>query len=127
MNEILFNILSVVVTAVILPLISFAGTKLITWLNTKIKDENGKIQLTVATTIVTNAVRSVFQTYVEALKKSGSFDAESQKIALTKAKDEALSQMSADVKKYIETNYGNLETWLTTQIEATINILKNSK
>ena len=87
MNEILFNILSVVVTAVILPLISFAGTKLITWLNTKIKDENGKIQLTVATTIVTNAVRSVFQTYVEALKKSGSFDAESQKIALTKAGD----------------------------------------
>ena len=85
MNEILFNILSVVVTAVILPLISFAGTKLITWLNTKIKDENGKIQLTVATTIVTNAVRSVFQTYVEVLKKSGSFDAESQKIALTKA------------------------------------------
>ena len=125
MNEILFNILSVVVTAVILPLISFAGTKLITWLNTKIKDENGKIQLTVATTIVTNAVRSVFQTYVEALKKSGSFDAESQKIALTKAKDEALSQMSADVKEYITTNYGNLETWLTTQIEATINILKN--
>lgn len=125
MNEILFNILSVVVTAVILPLISFAGTKLITWLNTKIKDENGKIQLTVATTIVTNAVRSVFQTYVEALKKSGSFDAESQKIALTKAKDEALSQMSADVKEYITTNYGDLETWLTTQIEATINILKN--
>ena len=125
MNEILFNILSVVVTAVILPLISFAGTKLITWLNTKIKDENGKIQLTVATTIVTNAVRSVFQTYVEALKKSGSFDAESQKIALTKAKDEALSQMSADVKEYITTNNGDLETWLTTQIEATINILKN--
>lgn len=125
MNEILFNILSVVVTAVILPLISFAGTKLITWLNTKIKDENGKIQLTVATTIVTNAVRSVFQTYVEALKKSGSFDAESQKIALTKAKDEALTQMSADVKEYITTNYGDLETWLTTQIETTINILKN--
>ncbi len=127
MNEILFNILSVVVTAVILPLISFAGTKLIAWLNAKIKDENGKIQLTVATTIVTNAVRSVFQTYVEALKKNGSFDAESQKIALTKAKDEALAQMSADVKEYITTNYGDLETWLTTQIEATINVLKNSK
>lgn len=125
MNEILINIISVLVTAVILPLISFAGTKLISWLNTKIKDENAKKQLEVATTIVTNAVRSVFQTYVEALKKSGSFDAESQKIALTKAKDEALSQMSREVKEYITTNYGNLETWLTTQIEATINILKN--
>lgn len=69
MNEIILNIISVVVTAVILPLISYAGARLITWLNTKIKDENAKQQLTVATDIVTNAVRSVFQTYVEVLKK----------------------------------------------------------
>lgn len=125
MNEILFNILSVVVTAVILPLISFAGTKLINWLNAQIKDVNARTQLSVATTIVTNAVRSVFQTYVEALKKNGTFDLESQKIALTKAKDEALAQMTDDIKEYITTTYGDLETWLTTQIEATINILKN--
>ena len=69
MNEILMNIISVLVTAVILPLISFAGARLIAWLNAKIKDENGKIQLTVATTIVTNAVRSVFQTYVSLLRR----------------------------------------------------------
>lgn len=125
MNEILFNILSVVVTAVILPLISFAGTKLINWLNAQIKDVNARTQLSVATAIVTNAVRSVFQTYVEALKKNGTFDAKSQKIALTKAKDEALAQMTDDIKEYITTTYGDLETWLTTQIEATINILKN--
>lgn len=125
MNEILMNIISVLVTAVILPLISFAGSKLIAWLNAKIKDENGKIQLTVATTIVTNAVRSVFQTYVDTLKKNGTFDLESQKIALAKAKDEALAQMTDDIKEYITKNYGDLEAWLTTQIEATINILKN--
>ena len=125
MNEILMNIISVVVTAVILPLISFAGARLIAWLNAKVKDENSKIQLTVATTIVTNAVRSVFQTYVDTLKKNGTFDLESQKIALTKAKDEALAQMTDDIKEYITKNYGDLETWLTTQIEATINILKN--
>ena len=126
MNEILFNILSVVTTAVILPLISFAGTKLISWLNAQIKDVNARTQLSVATTIVTNAVRSVFQTYVEALKKNGTFDAKSQKIALTKAKDEALAQMTDDIKEYITSTYGDLETWLTTQIEATINLLKNN-
>lgn len=125
MNEILMNIISVLVTAVILPLISFAGSKLIAWLNAKIKDENGKIQLTVATTIVTNAVRSVFQTYVDTLKKNDIFDLESQKIALTKAKDEAFAQMTDDIKEYITKNYGDLEAWLTTQIEATINVLKN--
>ena len=126
MNEIILNIISVVVTAVILPLISYAGARLIAWLNAKIKDENAKQQLTVATDIVTNAVRSVFQTYVEALKKNGTFDKESQKVALIKAKDDALAQMSDEIKEYITKNYGNLETWIITQIESTINILKNN-
>lgn len=125
MNEIVLNIISVVVTAIILPLISYAGARLIAWLNTKVKDENARIQLTAASTIVINAVRSVFQTYVEALKAQGNFDAQSQKIALTKAKDIALEQMSDECKTYIETNYGSLDKWLETQIEATINILKN--
>lgn len=125
MNEIILNIISVVVTEVILPLISYAGARLITWLNTKIKDENAKQQLTVATDIVTNAVRSVFQTYVETLKKNGTFDKESQKAALIKAKNDALAQMSDEIKYYITKNYGDLETWITTQIESTINILKN--
>lgn len=125
MNEIILNIISVVVTTVILPLISYAGARLITWLNAKIKDENTKQQLTVATDIVTNAVRSVFQTYVEALKKNGTFDKESQKVALIKAKNDALAQMSDEIKDYITKNYGDLETWITTQIESTINILKN--
>lgn len=125
MNEIILNIISVVVTAVILPLISYAGAMLIAWLNAKIKDENAKQQLTVATDIVMNAVRSVFQTYVETLKKNGTFDKESQKVALIKAKDDALGQMSDEIKDYITKNYGDLETWITTQIESTINILKN--
>lgn len=126
MNEIILNIISVVVTAVILPLISYAGARLIAWLNAKIKDENAKQQLTVATDIVMNAVRSVFQTYVETLKKNGTFDKESQKVALIKAKDDALAQMSDEIKDYITKNYGDLETWITTQIESTINILKNN-
>lgn len=125
MNEIILNIISVVVTAVILPLISYAGARLVAWLNAKIKDENAKQQLTVATDIVMNAVRSVFQTYVETLKKNGTFDKESQKVALIKAKDDALAQMSDEIKDYITKNYGDLETWITTQIESTINILKN--
>ena len=125
MNAIILNIISVVVTALIFLLISYAGARLIAWLNAKIKDENAKQQLTVATDIVMNAVRSVFQTYVETLKKNGTFDKESQKVALIKAKDDALVQMSDEIKYYITKNYGDLETWITTQIESTINILKN--
>ncbi len=125
MNEILINIISVLVTAVILPLISFAGTKLISWLNAKVKDENAKMQLTVATTIVKNAVLTVFQTYVDSLKASGTFNAQAQSTALLKAKEIALSQMTTEVKEYIIKNYGDIENWLTTQIESTIKLFKN--
>ena len=124
MNDILINILSVVVTAVILPLISFAGTKLIAYLNAKVKDENAKLHLTSATTIVTNAVLTVFQTYVDSLKKSGSFDANAQVIALNKAKDIALSQMTQEVKDFITKNFGDIDNWLTIQIESSINLIK---
>lgn len=127
MNDILLNILSVVVTSIILPLITYAGARLIAFLNSKIKDENSKILLTTATDIVVNAVRSVFQTYVDSLKASGNFDKEAQLIALNKAKDIALEQMTDDVKNFISKNYGSVDAWLTTTIESTINLIKNKK
>ena len=125
MNDILINVISAVVTTVLLPLITWAGTKLIQYIGTKVKNEKAAALLTTATTIVLNAVRSVFQTYVESLKASGSFYAEAQKTALSKAKDIALSQLGDDVKEYISSTYGNLDGWLTNQIESTINLLKN--
>lgn len=125
MNEIIINIISVVVTSIVLPLISIAGAKLIQFINSKIKNNKAADLLTTATTIVINAVRSVFQTYVEALKKEGSFNKDAQIIALNKAKDIALTQMTDEVKDYLITTYGSLDSWLDTNIEATINILKN--
>ena len=125
MNEILINIISVLVTAVIIPLISIGGTQLVKLINSKIKNAETAKQLATATQIVTNATRAVFQTYVESLKAEGKFDAYSQVMALERAKDIALNQMKEDVKEYIVANYGNLDSWLTTQIEATINLLKN--
>lgn len=126
MNDILINIISAVVTTVLLPLITWAGTKLIQYIGTKVKNEKAAALLSTATTIVLNAVRSVFQTYVESLKASGSFDSAAQVEALKKAKEIALSQLGDDVKEYISTNFGNLDGWLTNQIESTINLLKNS-
>ena len=125
MNDILINVISAVVTTVLLPLITWAGTKLIQYIGTKVKNEKAATLLSTATTVVLNAVRSVFQTYVESLKASGSFNAEAQKTALSKAKDIALSQLGEDVKEYISSTYGNLGGWMTNQIESTINLLKN--
>ena len=101
MNDILINIISAVVTTVLLPLITWAGTKLIQYIGTKVKNEKAATFLSKATDIVLNAVRSVFQTYVESLKASGSFNKEAQFTALCKAKDIALAQFGDDVKEYI--------------------------
>ena len=125
MNQILLNVLATVVTCIILPLISFLGVKLTQWLNTKIKDEKEQKLLDNAVDIVINAVRSVFQTYVESLKNSGNFNADAQKIAFNLAKSIVLKQLSEDAKQYIATNYGDLEEWIRNQIEASIYKLKN--
>ena len=77
------------------------------------------------TQIVLDAVRCVFQTYVEALKKSGGFDQKARIYAFNLAKDTALKQLGDDAKDYISENYGDLQEWLKTEIEASINKLKN--
>ena len=78
MNEILLNVLSCVVTAVIIPLITLLGSKLIKWISSKIDNEKTEKYITEATTIVLDAVKCVFQTYVEALKKEGNFGKDAQ-------------------------------------------------
>ena len=125
MNQILLNILAAIVTCIVLPLISFIGIKFTQWLNTKIKNDKGKALMERATQIVLDAVRCVFQTYVEALKKSGGFDQKAQIYAFNLAKDTALKQLGDDAKDYISENYGDLQEWFKTEIEASINKLKN--
>ena len=125
MNQILINILAAVTTCIILPLISFLGIKLSQWLSTKIKDAKAKGLFTNATGIVTNAVRTTFQTYVESLKNSGSFGKDEQLIALNKAKQIITSELTEELKAFISENYGDLQTWISNQIEASIYKLKN--
>ena len=125
MNQILLNILAAVSTCIILPLISFLGIKLSQWLSTKIKDEKAAALFTKAVDIVTNAVRITFQTYVESLKNSGSFGKDEQLIAFEKAKAIITSELTEDLKTFITQNYGDLQTWISNQIEATIYKLKN--
>ena len=124
MNEMLLNIISDVVSAIVLPLISIGGTQLIKLINSKIKNQEASKLLSDATSIVLNAVRTVTQTYVDTLKANGSFNKDAQLVALNKAKDIALSQMSSDVKDFINANFGDVQLWITNQIEASINLLK---
>lgn len=126
MQEILLNILYVLVTTVIIPLITAIGVRIINKINGEIKDSQNNKMLTDATLVVTNAVKTVFQTYVESLKASGTFTLESQKEALHMAKKIALSQIKTDTQIFIQENFGDFDEWLANQIEATIYKLKNN-
>lgn len=125
MNEIIISVISVVVTAVIIPLISFLGLKLSQWINQQIKDDKNKSLLSKANDIVMTAVKSVFQTYVESLKEADAFSPEAQQVALNKARAIVASELTTELKDFIKDNYGDLANWLTNAIEASIYKLKN--
>lgn len=125
MDDVLINVLAIIITVIVLPLLTLAGIYLIKFINSKIGNSTAARLLTEVSTIVLNAVRSVFQTYVETLKKNGKFDAESQKVALQRAKEIALAQLDDEKKEFITKTFGDLEVWITTQIESSIHLLKN--
>lgn len=124
MNEIVLSIISAVVTTVVLPLITLGGTKLIQLINQTIKDAKTRNLLTGLAEIVERAVRSVTQTYVDSLKRDGKFDQEAQHKALLLAKETILTELNEETKSFIETNYGSIDSFVTSQIESTINLLK---
>lgn len=124
MNEILINIISVIVTSVIIPLITYLGLKIKDYLKTKIKNNEINKSIELATQAVTIAVTSIMQTYVDDIKKSGTFTAEAQKQAFTAAKEKALKLITEDTKNAIESIFGGFNEWLETQIEATVKELK---
>ena len=124
MNELLLNILSVVVTTIIIPLITFLGIKLNTYLKSKVQNEKMQNYLDASTKAVTLAVTTTMQTYVDNLKKSGNFTAEAQQEAFKRAKEKALTLITQDAKNALKALYGDFNEWLTLQIETTVKNLK---
>lgn len=124
MNEIVASIIGVVVTSVVVPLITLLGAKLTQWINGKIKDDETRKTIEEVNHIVTSNVAYVFQTYVDNLKKKDKFDEKAQNYALRYAEEKILNELSGVAKEYILEHYGDINGWITTQIESTIYSLK---
>ena len=67
------------------------------------------------------------QTYVESLKQAGKFDAEAQKTAINMTKNAVMAILSDEAKKYLENAVGDLNEYITQQIEATVKVNKSDK
>ena len=69
---------------------------------------------------VTRCVIATNQTYVDALKKEGSFDKEAQEIAFQKTFNAVMAILSEDMKQYIIETFGDLQVYLFQLIEAQV-------
>lgn len=126
MNEIVVNVIAVVVTSVVIPLVTLLGAKLTQLINGKIKDDETKKVIEEINRIVSTNVSFVFQTYVENLKKKDKFDDKAQSYALRYAQEKILNDLGDIAKEHILEHYGDINGWIITQIESTIYEMKKA-
>lgn len=115
----------------IIPLIGILTSFLVMFIKAKmaevserIKDETVRKYLSMLTETVTDCVIATNQTYVDALKKEGKFDAEAQKLALQTTYDEVIKLLNIEAKEYLSEASGDLEALIKTKIEASVKINK---
>ena len=113
------------------PLITIGGAYLVYLASAKIKElqertnnDVAKKYLSMLDDTITNAVLATTQTYVEALKKEGKFDLEAQQAAFNMTYDAVKAVLTDEALKYINAVVGDVDTYVTTKIEATVKMSK---
>ena len=95
------------------------------WANKHIKDDKIKAHVIELGNIVKNVVLEVTQTYVDKMRKAGTWDDETKKEALAMALTQCQALMSDELKTWVSDTYGDVTAYLKTLIEAQIK--ENSK
>lgn len=90
----------------------------------KTDNETYKKYITMLTDTITDCVTATNQTYVDALKAQGKFDAEAQKAAFEQTYKAVLTILSDEEKKYLTSVVGDLNIYITNKIEAVVNTNK---
>ena len=125
MPQEVLNIILSAVSVVVLGLASWGVTILTSFINSKMKDKKMAAFLTKIINIVNDSVKTIFQEFVEILKQEGRFDETKQKQAKEKALQIINSQLTPELIDFVQSNYGDVEAWISNQIEVAIYNLKN--
>lgn len=127
------DILEMLIQAVIIPVVPIIATYVMQYLkqladetSKRIENETVRHYMQEASDAVIQAVEYTTQTYVDALKKEGSFDKTAQQQAFSQAKEVALQLMTQETKELLTEVYGDLSMWLDTRIEQTVGATKAS-
>jgi hypothetical protein len=90
----------------------------------KTKNETTKKYIEMLDKTITECVIATNQTYVEALKKQGSFDLDAQKEAFRLTYEAIMNILTDDAHEYLGEAIKDLETYITNKIEAEVVISK---
>ena len=125
--ELLFQIFELC----IIPLLAVLTGYLVQWIKAKTAEATEKNQkdvfdkyITMLGETIAKCVSATNQTYVDALKKAGSFDAEAQKHAFEMTLNAVINVLGKDAIEYLTAIYGDLTSYLTTLIEAEVKAQK---
>lgn len=119
------DILYKVFEVAIIPLLGAATLYLITLIDAKkkeIKDkaksETAKKYIEMLDDTIINCVVATNQTYVDALKKAGSFDAEAQKQAFKLTYEAVMAILTDEAQMYLNEAIKDLNAYITNKIES---------
>lgn len=122
------QMLSQIFEVCVIPLLGILTAYLVQYIATKkdalIKQNDNALAakyITMLSKTITDCVIATNQTYVDSLKSQGKFDAEAQKKAFNMTLTAVLSILNDEAKKYLTAIYGDLNTYITKQIEAAVN------
>lgn len=125
------TLLTNIIELCLLPLLGLLTTYLVILIKNKTKQITDKTNndladkyINMLSDTIQTCVIATNQTYVEALKKDNAFSADAQKAAFQMTYDAVMAVLTDDAKDYIVAIYGDLSAYITTKIEAEVNLNK---
>lgn len=115
----------------IIPLLGVLTAFFVKWVNAKTaeiadtrENETEKKYINMLNDTISDCVIATTQTYVDALKKQGAFDAEAQKVAFTMTYEAVVKLLTDEATEYLNEAVGDLNLYITQKIESEVNLNK---
>lgn len=114
------EIITLILQGIIVPLVVWMIYATKNYLSAKIANSNAQRILSQATDAADKSVRETMQTYVDAIKNTPYWNAETQAIAFGKAKETALTILGEEGLKLLKRVVGDANAYIETAIEAAV-------
>ena len=123
------EISKIIIDLVLVPILGYVALCIKSWvkektaeLREKTKSELTKKYIDMLNVSICECVLATNQTFVDALKESGSFDGEAQKQAFQMTFDTVKATLSDEAQKYLGEAFKDLDKYITNKIEAQISV-----